>query len=261
MQPSTTMIVIPCDGNDEFLDISTRLWLAQHGEPSLLVVDTCGKLDGNPELKSRLINDPRVEVASLNLKPATGFIHPSDPVCFAMDYAFSRCASRFVLATHVDCFPLHRGVAEFMESQCDADSPVVGWEMSPRGPDAERAWREKTPYPSINRFSDGVMGHVCTMYDIEAMDRAGVTWTIRRGRHQFGLPRHRVEWGWPDTETTVAKVLQAARINQKFLGRETNFENQVTDHWIHARSARGGIHDRHRQALHMGRMLCQAWGV
>lgn len=255
------MIAIPCDGNDDFLDVSTRLWLAQDGEPSMLIIDTFGRLDGNPELKARLANHPRVELASLNLKRPTCVGHSSDPCAYAHDYALTRCHTRFLLTTHVDVFPLHKGVVQFMEREA-ATCPVVGWAMSPRGPEAYRAHESGSPPPTTNPYSDGVMGMVCTIHDIPAMDRAGAAWSIRRGHHEFGLPRtHGAEWGWPDTETTFAKVMEKQGVPMRFLGRETNCENQETEHWLHARNARSGVQQRHAIALARGQSLCETWGV
>ncbi len=255
-----TMIAIPCDGNHDFLDVSTRLWLAQDGNPSMLIIDTFGQLDTDPKLKARLSNHPRVEVASLNLKRATACGHSSDPCAYAHDYALSRCHVRYLLTTHVDVFPLHRGVVRFMENEA-ATCPVVGWGMSPRGPEAKHACENGLPYREVNPYSDGVMGMVCTIHDIVAMDKAGASWSIRRGHHEFGLPRTGTEWGWPDTETTLAKILEKQGVCQRFLGRETNFENQETEHWLHARSARLGIGERHRAAIARARSLCDEWGV
>lgn len=260
MQYTNTMIVIPCDGNHDFLDVSTRLWLAQDGFPSLLVIDTFGQLDKATELKQRLVNHPRVEVASLNLKKPTCTGHTSDPCAYAHDYAFARCHSPFLLATHVDVFPLHRGVVRFMEHEA-ATCAVVGWGMSPRGPEADYACKNGTPYPVPNPYSDGVMGMVCTIYHIPTLDRAGASWSIRRGHHEFGLPRTSAAWGWPDTETTFSQVMNKQGVGMRFLGCETNHENQETQHWLHARSARLGIEQRHIEALNRGRKLCEEWGV
>ncbi|MDB5345230.1 MAG: hypothetical protein JWP89_3607 [Schlesneria sp.] len=253
------MIVIPCDGNDDFLDVSSRLWLAQDGEPSLLVIDTFGRLDGNPELKSKLRDNPRVELASLNLKHPTCSGHVSDPVAYAHDYAFARCHTKYLLATHVDVFPLHRGVVTYMESQMNYGG-VAGWGMSPRGPEAKHAWENGLPYPEMNPFSDAVMGMVCTIYDIPTLDRSGASWSIRRGHHEFALPRVQSEWGWPDTETTFAKIMAHQGVTMRFLGRETNFENQETEHWLHARSVRIGMQERHVAALNRAAALAASWG-
>lgn len=255
-----TMIVMPVDGNDEFLDVTSRLWLAQRGDPSLLIIDTFGRLSNNPILYARLASHPRVELASLNLKYPTCVGHTSDPCAFAYDYAFSRCHTRYMLSTHVDAFPLHRDVVEFMEEQVQT-CPVVGWGMSPRGPEAQRAFERGQPYPENNPYSDDTMGMVCTIYDIPTLDRAAASFSIRRGHHEFGLPRSGAAWGWPDTETTFSKIMIAKGVPMKFLGRETNYENQETEHWLHARSVRWGMHQRHVEALARANALCKEWQI
>lgn len=256
---SKTTIVMPVDRDDDFVDLATRLWLAQEGEPLMIVVDTWGNLEHNPGLMSRLRNHPRVEVACLNLRPPA--IHYADPVAYATGYAFNRCETPYLLSTHVDVFPLHRGVVKFMQDQMP-DAPVVGWGMSPRGPEAERCAKAGIPYEGENEYADGVMGMVCTMYDVPRLDPEGVSWCVRRGASQFGIPRSYGQvWAWPDVETTFAKICQDQGIDQKFLGRETNMENQRTEHWLHARSARVNREPRHWESLKEAAALAAAWGV
>ncbi len=148
----------------------------------------------------------------------------------AMDYAFSRCPTECLLATHVDVFPKHRGLVDKFLARCTPATPVVGWEMSPRG-DGPRGLTHGT-------LSDGIPGHALTIFHIPTMDRIGAGWSIRRGHHVFGLSRGPTPTpGWPDTEVCLGKILEAHGVPSRFMGRETNAEIQETDDWLHARSS------------------------
>jgi hypothetical protein len=176
-----------------------------------------------------------------------------------MDYSFSRCPTQFLLCTHVDVFPAHRGVIEKLRLLCGPEHPVVGWEMSPRG---------KGDGSGRGFLSDGFPGHACTIVHMPTMDRIGAGWSIRRGHHLFGLPRAHTAvegWRWPDTEVCLGRILQGSGIKPLFLGRETNNDNQLTEDWLHSRSMtvhsliNGELLPRHEQALQMARGWISKW--
>lgn len=282
MLNSEVTVVIPFKHNTDWLDLSVKMWLAQHGDITIHVLDTENQLlnSRKPHPQSDdvytksewLFNHPKIEVAHLGLRE--GKHHPSDPVAIAYDFAFSRCLSRYILTTHVDVFPKHRDVVSVMISNTQGGlRPAVGWEMSKRGFPAQmlkvfhdegvaippEVWDvyNKAPSPS-----DGVIGMVCSLFDVAAMDRICLTWSLRRCHHMFGTSRGATDaYGWPDTETASKFFFDKAGVVPRFLGRETNFENQETDHWIHARSMTLDLLPRHQQAFDQAKAIYESWGI
>lgn len=221
-------VCIPHLDTPELLAATVKLWQLQWSVPFILVLDTGSMLPQSDALLTTLAAQPGVEIARLQI--ATAMEHPSDRISIAMDYAFSRCPTECLLATHVDVFPKHRGLADKFRSLCTAATPVVGWEMSPRG---------AGPRGLIDgSLSDGIPGHALATFHMPTMDRIGAGWSIRRAHHVFGLPRGSTSTsGWPDTEVCLGKLLAIHGIKPVFLGRETNAEIQETDDWLHARSS------------------------
>lgn len=249
-------VCIPHLDTPDILAVSVRLWQLQRNRPFLLVIDTGSVYKKSSDLLEQLSQIPGIEVARLGIHSAVE--HLSDRVSIAMDYAFSRCPTEYLLATHIDMFPKHRGLVEKLVALCGEATPVVGWEMSPRGDSDSQTGR--------GYLSDGYPGHVCTLFHMPVMDRIGAGWSIRRAHHAFGLPRgHTAVNGWPDTELCLGKLLFANDIKPVLLGRETNDENQETDDWLHSRSST--IHllvnqkplNRHSHALWSAACWASEW--
>lgn len=215
--------------------------MRQSVSPQILVVDTGSRTLDSIAVLEELSAIETVEVSRLNIGQTA---HPSDNISIAMDFAFSRCETMFLLATHVDVFPKRRGLISHLLSIVSADQPVVGWEMSPRGPGSEGDHK--------GTVSNGFPGHCCTLFHMPTMDLIGAGWSIRRSANQFGTSRGRDPQikGWPDTETCLGKLFQREKIRPIFLGRETNNENQETEFWTHARSRTNeGETPRHHKAF------------
>src|SRR5690606_17399257 len=90
----------------------------------------------------------------------------------------------------------------------------------------------------------------------------GAGWSLRRAANAFGMRRSAdpTTPGWPDTETCIGLILKDAGITPKFLGRETNDENQETEYWIHARSRNAlGMTPRHRHAFLQAMVQLSHW--
>lgn len=244
-------VVIPYLDTPDWLQLVTELWFRQDSRPFMLVIETAPRRSDSVYVLDKLTRQPLTEVARLG----TGDLeHASDAICMAMDYAFSRCPTEFLIATHVDMIPKHRGVLDFMVSQCGPENPVVGWEMSPRGK-GSRGVIDGT-------VSNGFPGHVCTIFHMPTMDRIGAGWSLRRSHHAFGTLRQADPeiLGWPDTETCLGMIFEANGIKPKYLGRETNNENQETEHWIHARSRTGlGMTPRHWKGFEYATQLLAQW--
>jgi len=221
-------VCIPHLDTPEVLSLAVRLWQLQNVRPFFLIVDSGSRSPESIEFLEKLARESDIEVARLGI--VSDVEHRSDRVAIAMDYAFSRCPTEYLLAAHVDLFPKHRDLISRLLRLCDRATPVVGWEMSPRGPGPDGV--------TNGTFSDGCPGHACTMFHMPTMDRIGAGWSMRRAHNSFGLPRSYTEvHGWPDTEICLGKILAAEGIDPLFLGRETNGETQETEDWVHARSA------------------------
>lgn len=241
-------VVIPHKDTPEWLAVTVEMWLCQDRNIFLLVVDTGSQARESQKILAEIEKLPNAEVARLGIGNTE---HTSDRICAAMDYAFSRCPTEFLISTHVDVFPRHRGLVSYLLGLCDRNHPVVGWEMSPRGFHYEG-----------RKITEGYVGHACTIFHMPTMDTCGAGWSLRRSYHAFGSPRHFVQgfFGWPDTETGLGEILKKHGIKPLFLGRETNFENQRTEHWVHARGRTWmGLTERHRIAILEAKQLLSTW--
>ena len=274
MLNSKVTISIPFKHNFQWLDLSSKMWLAQSpvDEITLHILDTENNLLNCPDEYKWILNNERIEVAHLGMK--TGKHHPSDPVAIAYDFSFSRCLSRYILTTHVDVFPRHRDVVKFMLEQTDGGTiPVVGWEASKRGFPAQmlsvfvsncvdipkEIWEVYDNFPSP---MDGTIGMVCSVFDIAIMDQINLKWSLRSCHHLFGMSRGPTHsYGFPDTETASKFFFDKAGIRPKFLGRETNFENQETEHWIHSRSMTLELLPRHTAAFNQAKEIYDSWEI
>jgi len=113
--------------------------------------------------------------------------------------------------------------------------------------------------------SDGCVGMACGMFHVPTLDKVGGGWSIRRAHHLYGTPRTHSSVGWPDNETMMSFALKAAGTPVRFLGRETNFENQETEHWLHARSmtlslmSNGRLDPRHGEAFARMQAVFESW--
>jgi hypothetical protein len=221
-------VCLPHLETPELLLATVRLWQLQWEVPFILVMDTGSISSRSREALASLESQPGIEVSRLGIHSAVE--HTSDRVAIAMDYAFSRCPTECLLGTHIDVFPKHRDLVDKFLSYCGEATPVVGWEMSPRGDGAAGL--------ISGTLANGIPGHAFTIYHMPTMDRIGAGWSIRRAHHAFGLPRgHTRTPGWPDTEVCLGRILAAHGITPLFLGRETNADIQETEDWLHARSS------------------------
>jgi hypothetical protein len=276
MIESKVTVIIPFKHNIQWLDLCTKMWLSQEprDEITLHVLDTENILlstyNDNEYNVNWIFTHPRIEVAHLGL--AQGKHHPSDPVAIAYDFSFSRCLSAYALTTHIDVFPKHRGVVKHMLGIASMGHPVVGWETSKRGFPAQmlKCFLDQSISPLPNDLmdiynampspSDGTIGMVCSLFNIQTVDKAGLAWSVRKCHHMFDTSRGATDaYGWPDTETISKYIFDKAGITPMFLGRETNFENQETEHWIHSRSMTLDMLPRHHEAFNKAKAIYESW--
>jgi hypothetical protein len=147
--------------------------------------------------------------------------HLAESIAAAMDVMQSACRTKYLFLTHTDCMPRRRDLLEWFMRRCNARYPVVGYELSPRLTEERR----------------GGVGHTATMLHMPTMHEIGLTWTMRRSLY-LGEPIDLSQdpCGWPDTETTMNRVLRAHGIKPLLVGHEENHLRTIDENIDHVRS-------------------------
>jgi len=219
--------VIPVIDTVEMLSLCVEILRLQTERPYIIVMDTGSTKENLDRILD--MHDEDLEVHCIRLN---GVVHPSDPVCMAMDSAQSLCRTEYMFATHSDCFLVRRDFIEYMVSLCGPEEedkfPVVGYEMSPRHHDD---WK-------------GMVSHTATMYHMRTMDNIGFGWSMRRLASMYGLESHEpnpARPNWPDTEILGNLILRQNEVAVKLIGSEENFQRNRDENIDHCRSASLGI--------------------
>ena len=141
-----------------------------------------------------------------------------------MDFAFAACQTNYMFCTHSDCFLRRQDYLESLIEMCNADCPVVGYQMSER-------W---------NPLWKGCVSHTATLLYMPTMYELGISWNMRRGERVFkgkcGGSRRIGKPGWPDTETYINLLFRQHGIKPLLLGEEFNGTRQVNQDIDHCRS-------------------------
>jgi hypothetical protein len=188
--------------------------------PFIVIVDTGSNAEHWRETEA--LRAPDVEVNALRLNAVE---HPSEPVSMAMDLALAVCRTRFLFATHDDCFLRSRHALRLWRDLA-VQFRAAGHRISPRPHDD---W--------VTMF-----GHTALMLDCDWLLDQGITWNIRRGARLFGMkhPQRVADFGnWPDTETGINYLCQLAGAQTAFTGNERNYQRNIDDLIDHCRSAGG----------------------
>lgn len=219
--------VIPVIDTADMLEICVDTLRMQTERPYIIVVDTGSTRDNIEKIES--MADEDLEVHSIRLN---GVLHPSDPVCMAMDAAQSLCRTEYMFATHSDCFLVKRDFIESLISDCGPEEegkfPVIGYEMSPRQHDD---WK-------------GMVSHTATMYHMRTLDKIGFGWSMRRLASMYDLKSHEPNPerpNWPDTEILGNLILRQHEVPVKIIGKEDNFQRNRDENIDHCRSASLGL--------------------
>lgn len=215
-------VVIPCLETFELVETCVELLRLQTVKPFITVIDT-----GSSPNQLRLLQALRAEDLEVHSIALNGVRHPSDFPAIAMDLAFSMCRTQFIFATHADCFLRRRNFLEYMLDKCK-DTPVVGYEMSPR---RHEDWK-------------GMVSHTATMYHMPTMDKIGFGWSLRRLCNLYDLVDYSPSLdrpNWPDTEILGNYILRQHNIEPELIGSEENFSRQVDDNIDHFRSYTSGL--------------------
>lgn len=212
-------VAIPHLDTLDALKASIAVIRAQSVSCYILIVDT----GSPPEVMKRVreLRAPDLEVHSI---AAHAYRHSSEPVTMALDLAHALCRTPLLFHTHADCFLRRRDFLENMARVCNANTPAIGYRMSPRD------W--------ITEEWQWMVGHSALMLYMPSIYRVGATWDFQRMHYQFGY-----DWviggGWPDTEVGFNHCLRAAGIVPVFIGHDRNYERQVDDNIDHVRSYPG----------------------
>lgn len=214
-------VVIPHLDTPEPLELAVEMWRAQTVRPMICIVDT-GSLSQHLERVLSLEADD-VEV---HLIRGRGWQHPSQPVAVAQDVALAVCQSEFQFCTHSDVFPMRRDVLQSWHMFCGKQTPVVGYEISPRD-HCQPGW--------LQQNWRGLVGHTATMLHVPTIKRHGITWDYERtfAAHDTLNRSNASDF---DTEVGFGLHLRAAGIEPVIVGHDVNYRRQA-DQWVdHVRS-------------------------
>lgn len=203
----------------ELLEAALPLWRLQTVRPFVCVVDTGSTAENLNRLLALEADD--VEVHCVRSR---GLRHASSLVSVALDVAAAANLQEYQFHTHTDVFPRRRDLLESLIAQCDAETPVVGYEISPRSHvrgALAHLWR-------------GMVGHTCTMLHAPTIRSHGIVWHIERGFEDLGLARE--PSGNTDTEVPFNLQLSKHGLRVKLIGHDENSVRQVTDDIDHFRS-------------------------
>lgn len=214
--------VIPCLDTYELVEICVKLLRLQTVRPFIFIVDTGSTQEELKKVESMRSDD--LEVHSLRFN---GLLHPSDFPAIAMDLAFSACRTQYLYATHADCFIRRRDFLEYLLDLCPGNSPVVGYEISPR---KHADWK-------------GMVSHTSTIYHMPTMDKIGFGWSLRRLANYYNIADYTpcpTRPGWPDTEILGNYILRKNNIQPYLIGKELNFQRKMDENIDHFRSFTSG---------------------
>lgn len=226
LRSDAVTINLPHHSTPELLEATLPLWLAQTVPTVIDVVDTGSTravIDRVRTICHRMNHEHGERVRLHTIAPRT-WRHMAEPVAIACEFSQLFADSERILFSHVDVFPRRRDLVEWLATQCTAEQPVVGYEISSRDHVQGRVaqlWR-------------GMVGHTLTMTHAPTLRWHGITWDFERGISEFGLsPEDARNW---DTEITFNLALQAAGITPLLVGHDENYTHKVDQWHGHARS-------------------------
>ncbi len=215
-------VVIAHLDTPNLLDVAIPLWRLQTVRPFVTIIDTGSTADNVAKLLKHEADD--VEV---HLLRSRGVRHSSSLVSMALDVALAVGHQECQFHTHTDVFPRRRDLLESLVAQCDAETPVVGYEISPRS----------HVNGALSGLWRGMVGHTCTMLHVPTIRSRGISWSLERGFDELGIDRE--PHGNTDTEVPFNLLLRKAGIRPKLIGHDKNGVRQVTPDFDHFRSFTG----------------------
>ena len=224
-------VVIPNFECVEMLEASVNLWREASPQPYIIIIDT-----GSCVSTVKRIEELRGNNCEIHYLRAHSWMHPSEPVSMAMDLATMHCQTKWMMATHADCFPRARDLFDqFRVIAEEQESPCVGYQITDR------------PHWVVNgercHDSDWMVGHTMTLIDRDYFEKNRILWSLRAGCATKGwdISLHGNPVNKPnviDTEVFINYELKRLGKPPVLIGdREENYVRNVNQHFDHVRSA------------------------
>jgi hypothetical protein len=195
-----TAAICHCDAPGPLAAVVATL-RAQDEPPYILVYDA-GSLAGHrPALEALEASGEDIQVCYDRPK---AWRHTSEPVAVGMDWAWAKCRSEYLYSTHTDVFLKRPDYLSWLLARCDARTPAVGYQMSPREHGGDR-WRR-------------ILSHTASLYHMPTLRGLGATWSLSRAAEMLGLRPEEINNGWPDTEVCLSLCTEAAGIGVRWPG-------------------------------------------
>lgn len=195
-------IAIPVIDAMDTLPTVLELLRLQTVRPYLVLIDTGSQPAQWEQLQT--LRAPDVEIHRI---ASGGMRHASAPVAVALDLALSLCRTPAQILTHQDCFLTRRDALERLVSKLGPQTPVVGYQITPR---TVKGWRK-------------MCGHTWTGLDVPTIRRTAARWGYN-GQKNF------------DTEYGFFQALAKEEIYPVLLGAEENYTRNQTEDFDHVRS-------------------------
>lgn len=212
-------VVIPHLDTPDILELGVQLWRLQTVRPFICVVDTGSNAENVAKLLSLEADDLEVHFVR-----SRGQRHLSSLVSVALDVAAANNLQEFQFQTHTDVFPMRRDLLADLLAKCGPDSPVVGYEISPRS----------HVKGALSWLWRGMVGHTCTMLHAPTIRQHGIAWHLERGHEDLGLARLPPQN--TDTEVPFNLLLRKLGITPVLVGHDENHTRHTTADFDHFRS-------------------------
>lgn len=223
---------------------------AQSLRPFIQIIDT-----GSTPVNAEKLEQMRADDLEIHFLRFNSSRHISDLPAVACDLAFSSSRHEKTVLMHTDVFLRTQTALEDLLGRCDALSPAVGFQMTPRD---HPGWEK-------------VVTHSLACFHMPTMDRIGAGWSLRRACRRMQCEhsmRSRVG-NLLDTELGLSLILEEHGIAPTFIGTEQNWEMTVHPLMRHCRTLSGSrlfdpIHARKaeqwlQEALQEARGNLRAW--
>lgn len=193
---------------------------AQSVRPFIQIIDTGSTPENAAKLEALRADDLEIHFLRFNSSR-----HISDLPAIACDLAFSSSRHEKTILMHTDVFLRTQDGLESLLARCDAMSPAVGFQMTPR---EQPGWEK-------------VVTHSLACFHMPTMDRIGAAWNLRRACRTMHCEHSmRSSIGnLLDTELGLSLILEENGISPTFIGTEQNWEMTVHPLMRHCRTLSG----------------------
>ncbi len=227
------VVNLPHRDTPQLVESVIPLWLNQSVPVAVDVVDTGSGLPNIYRLNAfsaRYVCGRGRDIRFHTIAPRP-WKHPSEPIAMACELSMVYAETDYILFSHVDVFPHSRHLVRWLMDQCSAETPVVGYEISPR--DGVDGW--------LSTHWKGMVGHSLTMVHVPTLRSHGIHWRYDETEliYRFNWPENTLS-SW-DTEVTFNMSLKRSGLPVKIVGHDKNMEHLVDEWHGHARSYPGSL--------------------